>query len=429
VSDTDKSYDVLIVGAGLAGCTAARLYAQRGLRVALIDRRAQIGDYKRMCTHFIQPAATPVIQRLGLAPLIEQAGGIRNRLDTWTRWGWIRVPMPEDGSDPPYGYSIRRETLDPILRGLAAETPGVEVMLDTNVKQLTRSEKRVTGVLVRSRKGQERKLSARLVVGADGRDSAIGAMAGVRAHVMTNNRFTYFAYYRDLELTSGQTGQAWLLEPDFAIAYPNDDGVTLVACFVERGKLPEFKQDIEGSFVRMVDSLPLAPKIHEAERVSPLLGKLDMPNSTRRLAVPGLAFIGDAAMAGDPLWAIGCGWAFQSAAWLADRTTQALLHDHDGIDRALWRYRITHRKKLLAFYLQSSDFSRARKLLPHETLLLASAAKDPVMARRFTAFGEGLIGLHELLAPRSIGRALRVVLVDRFRGRAEQPGLGTEYGI
>ena len=54
-----------------------------------------------MCTHFIQPSATPVIERLGLAPLIEEAGGVRNSLDTWTRWGWIRVPEPEDGSSHP----------------------------------------------------------------------------------------------------------------------------------------------------------------------------------------------------------------------------------------------------------------------------------------------------------------------------------------
>ena len=98
MSGARDSYDVVIVGAGIAGCTAARLYAQNGLRVALVERRSHIGDYKRMCTHFIQPSATPTIERLGLAALIEEAGGIRNSLDTWTRWGWICVPQPKDGS-------------------------------------------------------------------------------------------------------------------------------------------------------------------------------------------------------------------------------------------------------------------------------------------------------------------------------------------
>jgi menaquinone-9 beta-reductase len=268
-------------------------------------------------------------------------------------------------------------------------------------------------------------LSGRLVVGADGRGSEVGHLAGVRARVKPNNRFTYFAYYRGLELTSGQTGQLWLLEPNTAIAYPNDDGLTLVACFVERSSLPEFKQDTDGSFVRLVEALPSGPKVSGAERVSPLLGKLEMPNSSRRVAVPGLAFAGDAAMTADPLWAVGCGWAFQSAAWLVDSTAAALVSGEEDIDRALARYRRKHRSELFGFYFQSSNFSTARSLLPHERLILSSAAKDPVMARRFTAFGEGLIGLRELLSPRSLGRALWVLINDRLRkGRSAQPANG-----
>jgi len=410
-----EDYDIVIVGAGIAGGTAARLYAQKGLRVALVDRRSHIGDYKRMCTHFIQPSATPVIERLGLAPLIEEAGGVRNSLDTWTRWGWIRVPEPEDGSTTPYGYSVRRQTLDPMLRVLASGTTGVELMLGKNAARLTSENGRFTGVVVKGRDGSEEELSARLVVAADGRDSEVGDLAGVRARVKPNNRFTYFAYYRGLELTSGQTGQLWLLEPNTAIAYPNDDEITLVACFVERSSLSEFKRDPEGSFVRLIEALPRGPKIADAERVSPLLGKLEMPNSSRRVAVPGLAFVGDAAMTADPLWAVGCGAAFQSAAWLVDCTTAALVSRKEDIDRALARYRRKHRSELFGFYFQSSNFSTARRLLPHERLILSSAAKDPLMARRFTAFGEGLIGLRELLSPRSLGRAVRVVVSDRLR--------------
>jgi flavin-dependent dehydrogenase len=410
-----EKYDVVIVGAGIAGCTAARLYAQQGLRVALVDRRTQVGDYKRMCTHFIQPSATPVVERLGLATLIEEAGGVRNSLDTWTRWGWIRVPETKDGSTAPFGYSIRRQTLDPMLRVLAAGTTGVQLMLGKTAERLISENGRFTGVVVKDRDGSEEELSGRLVVGADGRGSEVGDLAGVRARLKPNNRFTYFAYYRGLELTSGQTGQLWLLEPNTAIAYPNDEELTLVACFVERSSLPEFKRDPEGSFVRLIEALPRGPKISHAERVSPLLGKLEMPNSSRRVAVSGLAFAGDAAMTADPLWAVGCGWAFQSAAWLVDCTAAALVSGEEDIDRALARYRGKHRSELFGFYFQSSNFSTARRLLPHERLILSSAAKDPVMARRFTAFGEGLIGLRELLSPRSIGRAMRVVVSDRVR--------------
>jgi 2-polyprenyl-6-methoxyphenol hydroxylase-like FAD-dependent oxidoreductase len=409
VSHLARRFDVVVVGAGIAGCAAARLYGERGLRVALVDRRTQIEDYKRMCTHFIQPSATPVIERLGLAALIEDAGGIRNSLAAWTRWGWIRVPGSQDGEPSPYGYSIRRQTLDPMLRKLAAGTPGVELMLGKPVVRLLRDGRRFAGVAVKDSDGEVEELFASLVVAADGRGSRLGEMSGVRMREMPNERFTYFAYYRDLALLSGKTGQMWLLEPDTAVAYPNDAGVSVVSCFVERDRLGDFRRDPEGSFERFVDALPDGPNIHEAERVSPLLGKLEMPNGSRRAAVPGLAFIGDAAMASDPLWANGCGRAFQSAAWLVDATAEALI-SHDGLDRALRRYRRKHRRELLPFYLQSSSFSTARRLQPHERLLISSAARDPTTAHRVTGFVEGLIGLGELLSPRSLGRALRVAL-------------------
>ena len=52
------AYDVAIVGASTAGCTAARLFGLRGARVALIERRPALDAYKTVCTHFIQSSAT-----------------------------------------------------------------------------------------------------------------------------------------------------------------------------------------------------------------------------------------------------------------------------------------------------------------------------------------------------------------------------------
>ena len=71
-------FDAVVVGASVAGCTAARLYAQQGARVALVEKRPDMDAYKAVCTHFIQPSATPTIDKVGLAPLIEEHGAIRN---------------------------------------------------------------------------------------------------------------------------------------------------------------------------------------------------------------------------------------------------------------------------------------------------------------------------------------------------------------
>jgi 2-polyprenyl-6-methoxyphenol hydroxylase-like FAD-dependent oxidoreductase len=55
----DLQHDVAIVGASIAGCTAAILFARNGARVALIEREGDPAAYKKICTHFIQPGATP----------------------------------------------------------------------------------------------------------------------------------------------------------------------------------------------------------------------------------------------------------------------------------------------------------------------------------------------------------------------------------
>jgi flavin-dependent dehydrogenase len=70
-------FDVVVVGASIGGCSAARLFALAGARVALIERRPNPEAYKVVCTHQILSSAVPTIERLGLAALIEARGAVR----------------------------------------------------------------------------------------------------------------------------------------------------------------------------------------------------------------------------------------------------------------------------------------------------------------------------------------------------------------
>jgi len=158
---TRLTCDVAVVGASVGGCTAATLFAREGLRVALLEQRADPNAFKRVCTHFIQPSAVPTIDRLAIGDAMLAAGGKRNVLEIWTRWGWIK------GSGASHGYNLRRQKLDPLLRMLAASTPGVDFLPGCAARGLTAADGRVTGVDAQTSTNQPLRISARLVVAAD----------------------------------------------------------------------------------------------------------------------------------------------------------------------------------------------------------------------------------------------------------------------
>ena len=405
-------YDVAIAGASIAGATAATLLGRRGLRVALLERRRELAAYKKICTHFIQPSANATIDRLGLTGPLRSVGAVSGGVEIWTRWGWIRSPdLPS--RFPLNGFNIRREVLDPMLRTMAARTEGVDLLLGHTVEGLTRNG-RGQGVAVRGPDGATREVRARLVVGADGRGSHVAELAGLSARTTPHRRFSYFAHYRDLPLASGPRSQFWLLEPDVAYAFPNDDGVTVLACMPARARLPDFKADLEDSFARMFESLPAGPPIRGGERITPIMGQLEMPNEARGPTAPDLALIGDAALAADPLWGVGCGWAFQSAEWLVDATADALAGGRD-LGPSLERYARRHRSALAGHQFLMSDYATGRPYNPIERLMYSAAARDPWMARHVMDFGARHTRVRNFLAPTAIGRAVAVNLRHTLR--------------
>jgi flavin-dependent dehydrogenase len=412
-------YDVVIVGGSLAGSAAATLYGRAGLRVAVVEKHSDPRAYKTTCNHFIVASAVPTFDRLGLTGKIEAAGGVPNSIAIWSRYGWIHADPPADHPYPRTGYNITRERLDPMVRELAAGTDGVDLLLGHTATDLEPHRGRVRGVRVRDRHGAERTISGRLVVAADGRYSKLARMAGIRTRTRPHERFYYWAYFRGVELDTTASSQMWFRGPDMAYTFGNEDGLTVLTVLPAKHRLPEFKADLEGSFMRSFEGLPRGPRLDRAERVSKIMGKLDLTNVRRRPAARGMALIGDAALASDPLWGIGCGWAFQSAEWLVDATADALRRGADPA-AGLRRYRRTHRRRLAGPDYLICDYSRLRDFNPIERLVFAAAVHDPGTALHFHAFGHRSIGVSRFLAPAPLARAAWV-LATRRRAATTRP--------
>jgi menaquinone-9 beta-reductase len=377
-----SAYDAVIVGGSLAGCATAIQLGRAGLRVAVVEKQPDPNAYKRMCSHFIQASGVPAIERLGLLEPMEAAGAVRPRMHMWTKWGWIEAP-PERAS---VGIDLRREKLDPMVRAMSAETPGVEMMLGWNAERLLRDGGTFAGVAVRNREGEERELRGRLTIGADGRDSKVAELSEVPVKTFPHNRIAYGGYFEGPPPPHSPDGLIWFLDPQWAAAFPTDSDLTFYAAMPTKARLPEFKADPEAALIKFLTNIPEPPPIRESRAIEPVLGKIDMTNRMRKPVAPGLALIGDAALATDPLFGVGCGWAFQSAEWLSDSVLPAL-QGSESLEQGLERYRRRHRRELAGHAFFIHDYATGRKLNPAERLMFSAAARDPKMATRFDTFG------------------------------------------
>jgi menaquinone-9 beta-reductase len=418
-----EDYDAVVVGASLAGCASAIMLAREGARVALVEQRPDPDAYKKICSHYIQASAVASLERLGLLEPMMGAGAVRSRVRLHTPWGIIE---PSEESSVPSGVNLRRSVLDPLIREMAAQTPGVELILGHSVQELLRDGGVVCGALARNTSGQELRLRSTLLVGADGRGSRVAKLAGVPSKSVRHGRAAYGGYFEGPPPEGSPHASFWLLDPDMAAAFPTDNGLTFYAAMPVKEHADAFREDPGKALVEMLDRLPGGPPIRASRLIQPPQGKLDMTNVANAPAAPGLALVGDAALAIDPLWGVGCGWALQSAGWLADSVSPAL-QGSEPLPAALKRYRRAHSRALRGHAMMIYDYAGGRKFNAPERFLFSTAVHDERTAEVMEAFGTRSIGPMQMLA-----RGVPLATMARVRrsraGRAGRGGAASSSG-
>src|SRR5437763_3857714 len=172
--DLVKTFDVVVVGARIAGAATALLLARRGARVALVDRSRFAAD--TTSTHALMRAGVLQLHRWGLLDRLRAAGTPPVHRVTFSYQDAV-VPItikPSNGVDAL--YAPRRTVLDPILVNAASEA-GVDVRFGVAVTGLTRGRGgRPDGVTGTGADGRPFTIHARFVVGADGFSSKIARL-------------------------------------------------------------------------------------------------------------------------------------------------------------------------------------------------------------------------------------------------------------
>ena len=313
-------YDVIVVGARVAGSTLAALLGDAGVSVLLLDRARFPSTTPS--THFFRGAGmVGVLRRLGVLEAVLALG-----CPPLTRQFDYEDGAPEGVEGPPqepgdvgYCLSVRRAPLDSILleRARAAET--VEVIERARVRELVWDGDRVAGVAL----ADGRSAHAALVVGADGRHSLVAKQVnpGV-AHAAPPLRALYYRYVAGFPGPGGDPPDAAefsLLGDEIAYVFPSDAGLTCVAVSVNVETFGWLRRDLEPRWdERLARHRGLSARVAAATPAGRLAGCGPEHSYVRVPYGPGWALVGDAAMHQDPWSGLGMDSAGVHATFLAD---------------------------------------------------------------------------------------------------------------
>jgi flavin-dependent dehydrogenase len=343
-------WDAVVVGARVAGASTALLLARAGLRVLVVDRARRGAD--TLSTHALMRGGVLQLRRWGLLDEVTGTGTPPVRRVTF-HYGAETMPVslkPYAGVDAL--YAPRRTVLDTLLLD-AAEQAGARTRFGATVTDLTRDHAgRVTGVVLHDPTGATRTEPARLVIGADGRDSLVAARVaaptlGTGAHTGAyaygywaagdlDGYHWYYSHHHGQSLSAG--------------AIPTNDGLacvfvgapTAVLTAATRHRRPHTAHQ---HLLTRIDT-DLAD-LTAAPPAGPVRVFHGMPARLRRTHGPGWALVGDAGWWKDPLSTHGITAALHHAELLATAITTSAASE-PATDLALADYQSQRDRQAMA---------------------------------------------------------------------------------
>ncbi len=372
-------YDVLIVGARVAGASLALLLGERGHRVLLVDRDRFPSD--TLSTHFVGPQHVPLLAKLGVLEDVE-ASGLRRIRRSRT---YVEDLVFEGPMAPPYALAPRRDRFDAILVEHACRRGGVELAERTTAEGLVEEGGRVAGAVLRTAGGAARTVRARWVVGADGKFSKVAEWVGARSYEQVPAlRPGYYGYFLGLKPLPETTLEIFFTPGQMGFIFPMEPGLDCLALELQPPDFDAFRAEPVETFLSRFRALPgMAERLADARLEDRIFGTRGVDNYLRQPYGPGWALNGDAGCLKDPSTGTGMGDALTQSFLLADALDAALRGEDEKA--ALGAFHQKRDEAMLPGYRFTIDYTRAADI-PTEALDgLRGALTSPALARSLVA--------------------------------------------
>lgn len=310
---------VLVVGGGPAGSSAAWHCAQAGLDVCLVDR-ARFPRAKP-CAEYVSPEGSRILHAMGALDTLEvqaaQLDGMVVHAPSGDRIHGEFVARHGFRGFRDRGLGIRREILDSVLLE-RAHAAGVRVIEQAKVEQLVQDANgTVTGAIIRTESGAQT-VHASLVIGADGLRSVVSRRLGLARQSRWTRRVALVAHYRDVA-DMGALGEMHVTRHGYVGLARVSDGLVNVALVVPQryaGTMRDGRNAFLENWLRAQPSL--SPRFAKATRVTPVRATGPFASRAKRPWAPGALLTGDAADFFDPFTGEGIYSALRGGELLAE---------------------------------------------------------------------------------------------------------------
>jgi len=289
------NYDVLVIGAGPAGSSAARYASRFGLKTLMVEKRPDIGSPVR-CGEGISKAWMPEVD------LKPESHWISDEVKGARIYGPSEkkpIMLTAGSAGNEVGFVIERDKFDKHIAALAA-SEGSDVWVKSPALAVIKEGDRIVGAKIRHN-AEIVDVRAKIVIAADGFESEFGRWAGLKSLILAKNDIISAIEYRMINVDSNEDYTDFYLgsiaPAGYLWVFPKGPHEANVGIGVTITKMKD-RWDVKNYLDNWINSHPGYKK---GKIIQEITGGVSVNKVRDKMTMPGLMVIGDAARLIDPI--------------------------------------------------------------------------------------------------------------------------------